>query len=450
MKRRDRLDTFVPPRPSPGLMGALAPVNRVLCLAGTPGLRAIPGLNCIPGIRGLSDVVDIDLPRTDEDRLLMAVNRTTAAFITPNHPEFFTDWMLDKELSARIAPLMASWATHEVVNGMGALAQWFWLKNNLVAQIPGAGGAAGREYSVDWALQGHGVLLHPEGGVGWHADHVAPLFPGVVDMGMQAVAVAGQRGIDRPVYIAPVLWKLRFVRDEMRRLEREMRHVEHQLSIPPRGKDLAARIHHAYRSLLARDAATLGIASDPLQGYFDAQARLLRAIETRMRNLAAGRAEELPPPTTDAGADVQALLRPVERWLRNDGANAAEGKEVRRLVKIARRLLRLTPALYRSPQWTQEQVAENIKRLRCDYCFGGWRDTLHRFVPRPVGPRVAHIRAAQPLDLRVLCAGAGPADRVARSGLLLKLRDAMQSTLDALGDELAPLQQGPLLRNPFL
>ena len=197
MKRRDRLDTFVPPRPSPGLMGALAPVNRVLCLAGTPGLRAIPGLNRIPGIRGLSDVVDIDLPRTDEDRLLMAVNRTTAAFITPNHPEFFTDWMLDKELSARIAPLMASWATHDVVNGMGALAQWFWLKNNLVAQIPGTGGAAGREYSVEWALQGHGVLLHPEGGVGWHADHVAPLFPGVVDMAMQAVAAPARAGIDR-------------------------------------------------------------------------------------------------------------------------------------------------------------------------------------------------------------------------------------------------------------
>jgi hypothetical protein len=444
---RSCLTTFVPPRPSPLLIRALVPVNRVLCLAGVPGLRALPGVRRIPGIRGLCDVVDIDLPRADQDRLLLAVNPSTAAFIAPNHPEFFTDWMLDKELSARVAPLMASWATHDVVNGMGRVAQCFWLKNNLIAQIPGAGGEAGRAYSIEWALQGHGVLLHPEGAVGWHADYVAPLFPGVVDMAIRAADTVAQRGMDRPVYIAPVVWKLRFTCDVTTALEREMAYVEQVLRIRRPAGDLAARIHHAYRGLLAREAAGLGIASNPLLGWVEAQAQLSTAIAGRLRGRLDGKADEVPARASDVLDDLRDVLRAAERWLR--GEPARDDAEVKRLVRAGRRCLRLTPEMYRSSQWTQEHVAENIKRLRVDWCFHGWRDGLHRFVPVPVGPRIAHIRAAPPMDVRQLVAGASPNDPLLRSGLVTKLRDTLQSALDRLISEVAPLQRGPAFENPF-
>jgi hypothetical protein len=442
-----RLTTFVPPRPSPLLIRTLVPVNRVLCLGGIPGLRALPGLRRIPGIRGLCDVVAVDLPRADHDRLLLAVNPSTAAFIAPNHPEFFTDWMLDKELSARVAPLMASWATHDVVNGMGRIAQCFWLKNNLIAQIPGAGGEAGRAYSIEWALQGHGVLLHPEGAVGWHADYVAPLFPGIVDMAVRAAAIAAERGVDRAVYIAPVVWKLRFTRDVTRALEHEMTGVEQALRIPRAPGDVATRIRHAYRGLLAREAASLGVASNPLLGYFEAQAQLLAAIAGRLRSSMQDTMEDMPERAADGREDVRNVLRAAERWLRSGQSDDAAG--VKRLVKAGRRCLRLTPEMYRSAQWTQEHVAENIKRLRSDWCFGGWRDNLHRFVPVPAGARVAHIRVAQPLDVRELIGGAAPEDALLRSVLVTKLRDTMQSALDGLVGELAPLQQGPVFSNPF-
>ncbi len=36
------IDIFVPPNPSPWLIKALVPVNRVLCLGGVPGLRSTP------------------------------------------------------------------------------------------------------------------------------------------------------------------------------------------------------------------------------------------------------------------------------------------------------------------------------------------------------------------------------------------------------------------------
>jgi hypothetical protein len=42
-----------------------------------------------------------------------------------------------------------------------------------------------------------------------------------------------------------------------------------------------------------------------------------------------------------------------------------------------------------------------------------------------------------------------PDDQMGRSGLLIKLRHTMQSALDALCQEIAPLQKGRVLGNPF-
>ena len=67
-----------------------------------------------------------------------------------------TDWLLDKVISDEVAPNMASWAAADIVNGP---MRSFWLKNNLIANN---GGQEAKDYSVNWALQGHGVLLHPE------------------------------------------------------------------------------------------------------------------------------------------------------------------------------------------------------------------------------------------------------------------------------------------------
>ena len=113
----NRLGTFVPPRPEPWMIRAVRPVVDVACLAGIPLLREIPLLDRVPGIRGLSDVIGIDLPREDELRLRASVNPSTAAFLAPNHPEFFTDWMMDKTITSRFAPMCGCWATHTSSTG---------------------------------------------------------------------------------------------------------------------------------------------------------------------------------------------------------------------------------------------------------------------------------------------------------------------------------------------
>ena len=445
---RSRLNTFVPPRPSPGLIRLLVPVNRILGLAGIPALRRIPILNWLPGIRGLADIVRIDLPAADLARLRAAIGPTTAAFIAPNHPEFMTDWLLDKELSTLAAPLIASWATHDIVNGMGPLMQSFWLKNNLIAQIPGEGGAAGKAYSVEWALAGHGVLLHPEGLVGWHGHTIGPLFPGVTDMALEALQRTRRERTGLDVHVRPVVWRLRFLVDVDGALAREMSYVERRLGLRATpGANVAQRVHDAYLALLERDESAAG-AGHGTGSYRARQARLLAHLAARLRQLgvvSAGVAGN------DPAEECHALLRLAERLLRQPSAeqHASDSGDLRDAVKIARRLLRFSPNLYPDRTLAQEQVAENIKRLRFDYCFGGLWDTLARLAPRPAGPRAVSIRVPEPIRLNDLVAAGDETNADMRSTLLALLRMRMQENMDRLGQELQSPAAGRSYTNPF-
>jgi hypothetical protein len=447
----NRLTTFVPPRPSLPLVRFLVPVNRVLGLGGIPGLRRMPILNWLPVVRGLADIEHIDFPALAVERLRNAITADTAAFIVPNHPEFLTDWLLDKELSARAAPLMASWATHDIVNGLGSFMQCFWLKNNLIAQIPGEGGAAGKAYSVEWALRGHGVLLHPEGQVGWHADTIGPLFPGVVEMALEALLRTRATRVRREVCISPVIWRMRFLIDVDERLAREMTYVERKLGLTARaGATVAQRVHDAYSELLQRDEAALGM-SGIAGDYGHRQNSVLRHVAGSMTELLAALGTEVAAAVPADPSDAcRILLRPADRLLRAPSqASPSEREELRRVVKIARRLLRFRPSLYPYPELTQEQVAENIKRLRADYCFGSLRDTLGRFAPRPVGPRRASIRVAQPIRLNDLVATGEESSEQVRADLLALLHARMQEALDDLGRQLQDTAVALPYANPF-
>jgi hypothetical protein len=415
----------------------LAPINRWLTLGGIPGLRAVPLLGELPGIRGLVDVPHIEFPKAEQDRLRAAVNENTAAFITPNHPEFFTDWMLDKEVLSRTAPLAACWATHVVVNGMGKSAQKFWLKNNLIAQIPGDAGQHGKAHSIEWAMKGHGVLLHPEGDVGWHGDYIAPLFTGAADMALAAAEKLAAADAARTTYIAPVVWKLVFTRDVTRSLHRELAYVEKRLELPAHGIDIspAKRLYAAYDALLSRDEQRYGV-SPSAASYFNRYHMLRDELRARLIDM-------LDKLGADAARDpsMEALVRRADRWMREAPRPHPDFRDIRDMSRTLRQLLRMRPAIYKGEWLTQENVAESIKRIRNDYCFGSKRDMLNKFVPVPAGPRLAIIRVPEPI---VVTPGASETE------LTDELRARMQSTLDAINAELA--QEANLIRyrNPFL
>jgi hypothetical protein len=385
-----KIDVFVAPRPNPALIRAMTSVNRIVMLRGIPGFRDLLPFNRLAGLRGVANVRHIDFPHADLERLKASCGAGKATFITPNHPEFFTDWMIDKEIVSQVSPLAASWATNGVVNGLGRLMQKFWLANNLIAQIPGNSGAA-KEHSVTWALKGHGVLLHPEGGVGWRANIVAPLLPGAVEMGLEALRRGRATDPDFKVWIAPVVWKLAFTRNVEAALVKECAYVEKNLNIERQATDtLPQRIRHIYSTLLARDEAVWGMQSDEGATYAERQQRLVTELGHRL-------GESISPDA--AITDTTELRRRARRWQRENTGDVEGQKQVRALADAVQRLQRVGPWASANPRITQEEIAEHLKRIRNDYCRGGLRDTINRFIPQPAGPRCGHIRVPDPLGL---------------------------------------------------
>ncbi len=414
-----RLDAFVPPQPSQWLIRAMTPVNRSFMLRGFLGLR------------GVCDIRTIDFPDSEQSRLAAVCGEGRATFVTPNHPEFFTDWMLDKEISARLFPEAAFWATNGVVNGLGRLAQKFWLANNLIAQIPGNSEPA-REHSVDWSLRGKVVLLHPEGAVGWHSNYVAPLMPGAVEMAREALQRGRERNPEFQAFVAPVVWKLVFERDVEAELLRECAYVEGRLRIEPgEGLALPERVYRLYETLLSRDEADLGVEPGPQQSFAERHRVVVEAICKRLCGLLAVDT----PPTEPAE-----LLRLGRRKLREARTDAAAPQIKLTIDRLALNL-RLGVYAFQGETVTQEELAEHIKRIRNDYCKGTARDTLNRYVPRPAGPRTAIIRVPEPLAMHAFD---GSDDEA-----LALLRGRMQEAIDGINNALMAGGRLKTYFNPF-
>jgi hypothetical protein len=409
MPRFDPL-AYRDPRPSSAIIEALGPINRFLILP------------------GLLRVREVDFPASDVERMRQAVRPGAAAFVGPNHPEFMTDWMLDKEVSRRVSPLMAHWASYEIVN-IHPLAQALWLRNNLIANAPGGGG---REYSVRWAIAGHGVLLHPEGTPTWHGDEVGPLVPGIVQMAWETCRrlLAEERAL--PVHLVPLVWKLHFTRDIGRELEREMERIERGLALPTgRGLEVATRFAQLQRSILVRSREQFeGSSQDAFDdaGFFDAQAAHAVALLARLEE----RYGETP--TADFARRAHALRRAILAGV----ASGTEGARAdRRVLHELERLARLTRDLYGGPTLTQEQMAESLKQVRVTLLTRGWRNALHAVVPVAVAPRVAHVRAPEPIAVHEVFAP-GSDEAAAQAALLGEFRARLQGGLDALNRALAP------------
>ena len=406
---RSTAERFPTPRPNRALMFALGIVNRWCMLRWRFQIRAI------------------DLPAADRERLARTTDAGAASFLAPNHPEFGLDWMIDKEIATMFAPRMAAWAAHDII----AAAPWFWLRNNLVSN---RGGSAAIDYSVEWALRGNVVLLHPEGSVHWTASRVHALFPGVVDMAVEAARRVASSGDDRPVFIAPIVWRIRYTRDVSAGLHRDMRVTERALglpladgmSIPDRFRVLQERVLEARMSRFGFDARSVaGLDFFAKQRVFRAQ--LVRDLLSRHYD--------------DPCESIERTLRRLAK-LRLDHEDRARAAEAARLGGF-------TPDVYDMPTLTQEEIGESLKRLRASLVRDGVRNALHNALPRPYGSRIVHIRVPEPIRIDVARA-AEPASRTCyRDELLARTRTIMQQQLDALGRELAPLSDRFRHPNPF-
>lgn len=407
-------------------MRLLGAVSRSL-LTGIPILRRIPLVRELPLVRGYFRVRRISLPRADRARLLRAVNRETVAFLAPNHPEFATDWLIDKELSTIVAPRMASWADH----GIMSIAPRFWEMNNLVSND---GGARAKEYSIEWALGGEGVLLHPEGSVRWTNDFVHPLYPGVAQM-----AIAAAQRTERAVYVVPLAWKYQFVGDVSAGLHREMTAIERGLGlIPMPWLPIAQRFRVLQYAALARRMEHFGYRAPLDADFFERQEAFQEFLLAQLAHHEGARSPD--ESIEHRLATIMRAIRLARRALRGDHSADATA-ERRRLdtdlerAEEAKRLGQLTRTLYGGGTLTQEQIFECLKRTRDRLLRTGWYDRLTVMLPRPAGSRIVHVGTPEPI--RVVRVDSGDEDRYERE-LLDRTRTAMQQALDEINRRIAP------------
>ena len=423
--------TWRRPAPSAGLMWMLGIVNRWLLLQGLPFLRRIPFVRDLPFVHGYFWIRDIECPDADRARLSHAVHANTAAFLGPNHPEFGTDWLIDKEVSTWCAPRMASWADRGIVGA----APRFWGMNNLIAND---GGDAAREYSVECAVEGEGVLLHPEGSVRWTNDVVHPLFPGIAQMAMQAADVT-----DKPVFVVPIVWKYRFVRDVSQRMHREMRILEDGLGLPRLAHlSVPLRFHALQVNILAKQMKHFGQEDDEATASFfdrqrDFQRHLIETLEQRYT------VEQ----SVDTDKRIARLARAVRAALAGMmGEERASARHDLAMAEEAKRLGEFTREVYGTPTLTQEQLFESLKRTRDRLLRRGWKNVVANMLPRPFGPRVVHIGVPEPIRVPRV----GARERAEYEAALLELtRGSMQATLDGINARIAADVGRYAHANPF-
>jgi len=411
-------------------MWLLGFLNRWFLLLGLPLLRRIPLVRELPLVRGHFRIRAFDFPNADRERLRSAVHRGTTAFLGPNHPEFGLDWMMDKEISTLVAPCMASWASHGIVMS----APDFWASNNLVSN---GGGEAAKEYSIGWAMRGRGVLLHPEGTVHWTADAIHPLFHGIAEMAVEAAQRGAETGRERQVFIVPIVWKYRHTGDVSAAIHREMATIERGLAlVSGRHLGVAARFRALKENILAKRMARFGCAASQDDGDF-----FSRQHAFRMRLIDDLSSTYAIEPSDSIERTIHRLKKAIARSrdaARDDSLREARLEDDLARVEEASRLGGFSRDAYGTPDLSQEQIFESLKRIRACLLTRGVRNVLHNYLPAPYGSRVAHVRVPEPIAIDPRRASAGADERAAYVAWMIEqAHERMQSTLDAINREIA-------------
>ena len=438
------MDVFHPPKPVLLIMKMSRFLIHHLAFSGVPILARIPGFHRVVGWIRACQIRRFDFPKEDLTSLQESINRHTSGFLSPNHPEMMTDMMVDWAVGSRVSSKMAFWAARQFVNGP---LRPFWIRHNLIANTKCTGP---HNYSHESALRGDGVMLHPEGGVWWTSDRVQPLFPGVATLSLRVAKELSRSNTpcerDRPVYIAPVIWKYRFHHDVSGGLHCEMDYIEHRLKLSStKGRTIGERFAAIQWNVLLRQESKYGLVCEQAGlSFFDHQERYLESLLQKLeKRYAITRLNHAPLP-----AHIEDWERPMMRQKMRIGHLQKETdrlkskdprahRQAQQDINEAIRVLGFSMFLYNRPTLTQEHLAESLKRLRQDLLQGDRFDFLRKWMPLPVGPRCLHVRACAPIRVDHFLDNAESDGQERVQDLLRLVRSSMQMRLDALNEEYA-------------
>jgi hypothetical protein len=405
---------FTLPKPNHLVMRLSGTLNEWGLLFGIPLLRRVPLLRQIPPFGGYFKVNKIKIRRDDESTLRSVTSPLHAFFFGPNHPEFTTDWLIDKYISVRFAPRMSSWAASSIIRGP---LSGFWSANNLIGND---GGEAAKEYSVQCAMNGDGTLLHPEGTVRWRSDKIFDLLPGIVDMAIDAAQKCKEKGLEKKVFIVPLVWKIVYDEDVRSRLGAAISQLENTLELPGTGSlPLGKRYVTFHQNLLLKqmkkfssqpEGSPPGI--DDAQRFFDS---LFEELSLKY---------EVTGPKEEVHRILHRLYRKAKEAKNRRDADAVI--ELQRLAAYSR-------DTFEKKFFYQEEIGEGLQFIRQIFLTGGY-DSVRSMLPKPFGWRTVHLRVPPPLEVSQRLSATS--DRsILRSNLLDELKASMDRALYELNEE---------------
>lgn len=404
---------FIRPKPNQAVMRLSGTLNEWGLLFGVPLLRKLPVLRQIPPFGGYFKVNRVEINKEDEATLRAVTNPSHAFFFGPNHPEFTTDWLIDKYISVRFAPRMSSWAASSIIRG--PLSR-FWSANNLIGND---GGDAAKEYSVQCALNGDGTLLHPEGTVRWRSDKIFDLLPGIVDMAIDAAKKCQEQGIDKKVFIVPLVWKIVYDDDVCARLATAISTLERSLRLPETDSlSLGKRYVTLHQNLLLQQmkkfSAQLGDGPprlDDAQRFFDT---LFEELSLKYK---------ISGPKEEIHRLLHRLYRKAKEVKNRRDADAVI--ELQRLAAYSR-------DTFEKKFFYQEEIAEGIQFIRQIFLTGGY-DSVRSMLPKPFGWRTVHLRVPPPLEVSSLMKTGADLQELPAL-LMYQLKERMDRTLHELNE----------------
>ena len=133
-----------------------------------------------------------------------------------------------------------------------------------------------------------------------------------------------ERGEQRPVRIAPVVWKLRFTRDVERALQAEIDHTARRLDLLAGSGDPAHRVASLYEQLLGRSEREASFTEHATLSYVPRQERLLIELGRRLSGIA-GEMPTVEPEQGDVLEIWGPILRQAERKARRLDAGSGQG-----------------------------------------------------------------------------------------------------------------------------
>ncbi len=403
---------FTEPKPNRIVMRLSGVLSEWLLLQGVPGLRRVPTVRDLPLMGGYFKVSRVVIAPEDDAIIRETTDPKNAFFIGPNHPEFTTDWLLDKYISRRYAPEISSWAAASIINGP---LKSFWMANNLIGNN---GGERAKQYSIDCALAGKGTLLHPEGTVRWRSDKIFDLLPGIVDMSIEAAKKCQAEGSSRKVFILPLVWKMFYDGNVERALNRELKKLETAFKLPDNSSlSTAARYLKLQQNLLVSQMSRFG---------FDAAGRTDPDPELAKKFFHSLLAELV----TKYGVELEEgdIHRTLHRLYR--ATKDARVRVDRAKVEELQRLASYSPETFEKEFFYQEEIGEGLQFIKQIFFTKGY-DAVRASLPKPFGWRTFVIRAADPLNVTAALEQSGDDPGLARS-LLQELKSRMDRKLEEL------------------